>query len=563
MKHLTVVLWALLVTVILESLVSVPRYFDPELPLSYSRDLLVLVGLLIVVARTRLARPVWFLAVAGWGLALGFEWIRGVGTTAMSQQPLLYDAYFLVGHLYILLRDLMGMRALVAFVAVGVSLVVLVMLSAWMFRKVQASARGASTVGVIVALCGLVAFGITGEQFGEAKGRNSLMDLVDNLDRSYAVSTTISQTLAPNAYADIRNVELERKPSVHIYIVESYGRGMRRESIRADYYSLLKGLRTRFQTAGWSMMTGLSEAPVMGGRSWLADATLLSGRTVKYESVYRHITPKLKDLATLPGFFNDQGYQTVLMRPKDKARAGVELVNHFGFDHTVFSLDLAYQGRPYGWVEIPDQYALGHIRDEVLPALGPEPVFVFAHLGTSHIPWDEVPPILDDWRAFNEYEGRIPRTNGRPLDEKNIRFQMNRYKRKDEVRLRRLKPTSNNVEDFFKSVSYSLEVVAQHVESLTDPPDMVIIMGDHQPPMYKNNPDFTVPVHVLVRDHKLLREFRNRKFRSGMKPPKWEKRIYHEGFFSLMVRALSRADGVEPPRYRKRGEPSAKSENTK
>ncbi len=94
MKHLTVVLWALLVTVILESLVSVPRYFDPELPLSYSRDLLALVGLLIVVARTRLARPVWFLAVAGWGLALGFEWIRGVGTTAMSQQPLLYDAYF-------------------------------------------------------------------------------------------------------------------------------------------------------------------------------------------------------------------------------------------------------------------------------------------------------------------------------------------------------------------------------------------------------------------------------------------------------------------------------------
>tara|TARA_B110000495_G_C22927354_1_gene542007 strand:- start:687 stop:1109 length:423 start_codon:yes stop_codon:yes gene_type:complete len=140
---------------------------------------------------------------------------------------------------------------------------------------------------------------------------------------------------------------------------------------------------------------------------------------------------------------------------------------------------------------------------------------------------------------------------------------MNRYKRKDEVRLRRLKPTSNNVEDFFKSVSYSLEVVAQHVESLTDPPDMVIIMGDHQPPMYKNNPDFTVPVHVLVRDHKLLREFRNRKFRSGMKPPKWSKRMYHEGFFSLMVRALSRAEGVEPPRYRKRGEPSVKTEISK
>jgi len=563
MKHLALVLLALLIAVVLESLVSVPRYFDPELPLSYSRDLLALLGLLIVVARTRFARPVWVLSVAGWGLILAFEWVRGVGTTAMSQQPLLYDAYFLVGHLYILLRDLIGRQALVAFVGVGVSLVLLITLSAWMFRKVQAVAREASTLGTVVALCGLVSFGVACEQVGEAKGRNSVMDLVDNLDRSFSVSSTISETLAPHAYADIREVELARKPSVHIYIVESYGRGMRREEIRSDYYSLLKALDKRFKTAGWSMMTGLSEAPVMGGRSWLADTTLLSGRTVKYESVYRHITPKLKDLATLPGFFNDQGYQTVLMRPKDKARAGVELVNHFGFDHTVFNLDLAYQGRPYGWVEIPDQYALGHIRDEVLPTLGDGPVFVFAHLGTSHIPWDEVPPILDDWRSFNEYEGRIPRNNERALDEKNIRFQMKRYKRRDEVRLRRLKPTENNVTDFFKSVAYSMEVVAQHVESLTDPPEMVIIMGDHQPPMYKNNPDFTVPVHVLVRDQKLLREFRKRKFRRGMRLPKWKSRMYHEGFFSLMVRALARAEDVQPPRYQKRGEPGNKSEKSK
>jgi len=563
MKHLTVVLWALLIAVVLESLVAVPRYFDPDLPRAYSRDLLVGVCLLILLARTRLARPMWVLAVAGWGLVLGFEWVRGVGTTAMSQQPLLYDAYFLVGHLYILLRDLMGMKALAIFVGVGVSLVFVILVSAWMFRRVQAAARAASVLGTVVALGALVAFGVTCEEAGKAKGRNSLMDLADNLGRSFSVSKTISQTLAPNAYADIRKVDLERKPSVHIYIVESYGRAMRRKAIRADYHSLLKGLHERFKTAGWTMMTGLSEAPVMGGRSWLADTTLLSGRTVKYESVYRHITPKLTDLATLPGFFNDQGYQTVLMRPKDKARAGVELVNHFGFDHTVFNLDLAYQGRPYGWVEIPDQYALGHIRDEVLPTLGDDPVFVFAHLGTSHIPWDEVPPIVDDWRSFNEYERRIPRSDGRPLDEKNIRFQMKRYKRRDEVRLRRLKPTSNNVKDFFKSVSYSMEVVAQHVESLTDPPDMVIIMGDHQPPMYKNNPDFTVPIHVLVRDRKLLREFRNRKFRRGMRPPNWSKRMYHEGFFSLMVRALARGEGVEPPRYRKRGEPSKEKEKAK
>ena len=93
----------------------------------------------------------------------------------------------------------------------------------------------------------------------------------------------------------------------------------------------------------------------------------------------------------------------------------------------------------------------------------------------------------------------------------------------------------------------------RHVEAMEDPPDLVVVMGDHQPPLYKRSKDFTVPVHLFARDSSLLTEFQKRGFVSGMRLPAWEKRIFHEGFFSLMVRALSLSEGGEAVPYRKRG----------
>ena len=45
----------------------------------------------------------------------------------------------------------------------------------------------------------------------------------------------------------------------------------------------------------------------------------------------------------------------------------------FCFSDTVFFDDIGHTGEPYGWAEVPDQVALGHLRDEVLPALEAEP----------------------------------------------------------------------------------------------------------------------------------------------------------------------------------------------
>lgn len=538
---------------LLSALVGLPRKYNPELSIQYSRDLLLLMGLLVATARFRFAPAVAVVATFGWTLALSYEWIRSVGVTAMSQEPLLYDAYFLVGHLYILMRDLMGSKAATIFGGVFGTLAVVTVLTWWLFRLIQRRATPLPTAALWAAIIALVSMGWAVEHREFAKGQNSLADLVENLGKSVEIRDKIGRVISPKAYADVRKVELKERPSVHIYIVESYGNGIRRRSVRNEYYAMTDGLQSRLRSAGWTAMTGLSEAPVMGGRSWLADATLLSGRLVKYESVYRNLVPHLASIATLPGFFNAQGYTTVLMRPKDTARPGVALVNHFDFARTIFSKDLAYTGRPYGWAEIPDQYALGHLRDEVLAPLGDEPNFVFAHLGSSHIPWDEVPPLVEDWRSFNDYKRHRKGKADEELSERQIKNQLKRFKRKDEIRLRRLKPTADNIDDYLRIITYSMEAVIGHVLDMENPPDMVVVMGDHQPPLYKNNTDFTVPIHILVRDPKLHREFRKHGFRRGMRAPKLADKIRHEGFFSLLVRALARPQGLKMPTYRSRG----------
>ena len=177
---------------------------------------------------------------------------------------------------------------------------------------------------------------------------------------------------------------------------------------------------------------------------------------------------------------------------------------------------------------------------------------MFAHLGSSHIPWTGLPPIVDDWRTMNT--GEVSATGADlEMTEGQLKMQVKRFKRKDEVRLRRLRPTPDNVEDYLEAISYSFEAVVRHIERLEQEPEIIIVMGDHQPPLYKENTDFTVPIHVMAKDKRWLKAFREQGFKMGMKLGYQDKAIRHEGFYSLMVRAVAGPSGGELPPYRAHG----------
>ena len=562
MKKALSVLIIWLVFVLLNQVLVVPKVLADSKLLVYSQDSVVIFACLILLSRTALARLCLAVSSLLWFFIVLFEWIREVGIVAMKQSPLLYDVYFLAGHLYILVRDLMGFKATLLLGGLCLTLITIGLVSTLLLRWVQRLAGGLGFGVQVICVLGIGAIVYGAEQNPDVRGRETLADARDNIERSVAVYGEIKRGVQDGVYADIDAVKLKKQPRVHIYIVESYGRAVLKKQIVDDFMTYRADMAQRFTEAGWHLATGLSEAPVMGGRSWLADATLLSGRTVKYESVYRYLTPQLREISSLPKFFDSHGYRTVLMRPKDKARPGIELVNHFGFSDTVFHEDLDYKGRNYGWVEIPDQFALGHIRDVVMPTLGDQPEFVFAHLGSSHIPWDDLPPIVDNWRDLDETGSRKKKGNQK-LTDNEIKFQLKRFRRDKEVRLRRLNPTAENVSEYLDAIVYSLESVTRHILAMDDPPDLILIMGDHQPPMYKSSDDFSVPVHVLARDTKLLKGFLKHKFRPGIRFGARKNRTYHEGLYSMLIGALTRAELQDPPAYRRRGAGVNKAEAAK
>jgi hypothetical protein len=552
MRALLQVLLVLAIVVFLEAILSVPRLFNDGLPWVLSRDIPIMMALLVCVSSWRSQRFWLWVFGLGWALVLFYEITHAAGLTAMSQEPLLYDVFFLMGHLLVLCTDLMGAKALFMFGAVGLGLALLFGLGVLCFGGCLAMTRrwSGGRRGWAIALLGLGVF--VAQSRPDVAVRDTMGNLVANIGRSANVVAGIQKGVDPSAYEDIGSTVLKAKPRVHIYIIESYGAGILADPIQEQYFQLRKTMAARLSEHGWGVVTGRSEAPVMGGRSWLADASLLSGRLIKFESVYRHLVDEFGRLRTLVSFFKRNGYATVLMRQNNKARPGVDLVNHFGFSDTVFFDDIAYTGRPYGWAEVPDQYALGHLRDAVLPGLSDTPEFVFAHLGSSHIPWHDLPPVVKDYR---ELVGRVvqQRSARTALSAAQIKAQMKRFKRSDSVRLRRLRASDANYASYFRAISYSFESVVGHIEKMSDPPDLIVVMGDHQPPLYRKSTNFTVPVHVFARDKALLGEFKTRGFRGGMRLGKKALALKHEAFFSVMVRSLAGAEGAAMPQFRADG----------
>jgi hypothetical protein len=358
----------------------------------------------------------------------------------------------------------------------------------------------------------------------------------------------LREGIGGDAYSSLETIALTNTPDVHIYIIESYGIIMNRKLIRDAWKAQLQGMQETFGTAGWHMVTGSSDAPVSGGRSWLADATVLSGIRVEYESVYRHLMPQVADSPSMVNFLRNQGYRSLLVRPKDMARPGVELVNHFGFDSTVFFLDLEYEGNAYGWSGIPDQFTLGRLSSHFIPALGEGPRFVFFHMATSHLPWDELPPVVEDWRELGQMGAAKKKNEKKKNAKKEIKFQLKRFQRKKKNRVNRLRPKSQNLEKYAAAIAYDLDVLTRHIMALpADREAIVILMGDHQPPMIGRSKDFKVPMHVLATDPALLKEFKKRGFSKGMMVNTRIRGVRHEAIFSVLSRALTKADGQTPP----------------
>jgi hypothetical protein len=547
----------------LPALVS-PLPLSPYFPLCV--EVLVLVTGLACAGGTRWAGAARVGALVGMGLLILYEAYDAVVYTAFRRSGILYEDLQFVDNLTYFAFDVGSWRM------VGGVLLGLVGIGAlgWGLRRCVAvvtrtgkrsGCRAALLLAHLVAWPLVLGVGpalewgtprltyqtgndrtyvrtIATKALANAQASFRLAAMLDSLDTAPVDST----------YAAYDTLSLDRRPSVYLFAVESYGSVLERHpDLRGPYRHLMRRTDSTLQAAGWHAATARLEAPVRGGRSWLAIASLFTGVRVDRQLLFNRFKQNAGDVPHLVRFLNRQGYRTVALQPFTFARPGLPVRNLYNFDVTLYRRDLDYRGPAYGLADAPDQYSLHFAHHTELTA-SEKPFFLFFETVSSHALWNYgLPPVLSDWRQFNEAEGlaaaqkrALARRGSAPTE-----FLP------DSITAPRIygQPTPQR---YLQHVAYDLRVIRDYLVETAPPGSLVLLLGDHQPPLLDTASDAT-PLHVLSTDSMLVNRVRRRGFTDGLVPTGASPTLRQEGLYSFLVRLLAAHDGAPKPPSRPQG----------
>ena len=269
---------------------------------------------------------------------------------------------------------------------------------------------------------------------------------------------------------------------VHIFIIESYGHTLfSNPSYREVRTRLYPVLDRELEADGWQMRSGFMRSPAFGGRSWLADATILTGIQIDTQELYDRLPAS--GGRNLTHFFEDAGYFRLLAAP-GTSQAGEQWRNYYRFDRYLFRYDFDYQGPFVSFGAMPDQFLL-YRSGELIRELE-EPVFAVYTLVSSHVPFEVIPEYVPDWDLLGD--GSI--------------FSRAYLRRFDNNWL----SGSEYPEGFIAGISYSLQSIRGYLNRYVEDGALAVIIGDHQPriPISERDSTYSVPVHFLSRRPELL-----------------------------------------------------------
>jgi hypothetical protein len=325
--------------------------------------------------------------------------------------------------------------------------------------------------------------------------------------------------MEPRAFAETPGLfsGLSRRNVVVAYI-ESYGMAALEDP---DFASVLgprlEATEARLESAGLQIASGTLASPTLGGQSWYAHGTMLSGLWLENQLRYELLLAS--DRETLVDDFRRAGYRTATLMPA--ITTPWPEAERLGYDDVYTQQSIPYAGPPFYWVTMPDQFTWSFLGG-VLEATT-TPLFVEAGMVSSHAPWTPVLPLLE-WEEVGDGTVFEPhRLEGYPPEE--IWW---------DVEVLR--------DGYARSLDYSLEAMAGFAERFLDERTLLVVLGDHQAAPWVTGaagPD--VPVHVIARDADLLEPFRDWGFRPGAFPDSERTAPRMDEFRGWFVRAFSDA----------------------
>jgi hypothetical protein len=283
---------------------------------------------------------------------------------------------------------------------------------------------------------------------------------------------------------------------VLIFIVESYGRIVFSSSqFRQKMETIMTGFAKTLGRHGFYAVSSYLVSPTYGGSSWLAHGTLESG--LRVENDLEEAALLRSPLPPLAWYFRRSGYRTISVMPG--TRFAYPEGAYFNYDQVYYARHFHYRGPPFGWAPMPDQFVLDWIRRREF-VRRKQPLFVRYVLISSHAAFNIQPQFIPDWAAIGDggiYSGKKP-----------IYYPV-------------YWPDLKNAADaYLRSLDYEFTVLGDYLARYVTRDTLIVIMGDHQPNIQLTGPGepWSVPVHVISRDLRLLTPFRRRGYTPGVIP---------------------------------------------
>ena len=338
-------------------------------------------------------------------------------------------------------------------------------------------------------------------------------------------------TMDPTDSYDYSQYPLSETPDVFFIFIESYGSVLyQRPHFTPPYLQMAEALEKSLANEGWSAVSTLSEAPTWGGGSWMSYTSALFGVLVEQQSEYNALKVKyaVLEYPNIGRYFSSQGYDYVWVVPINRQLPETrEVIDHrfYGPDRWITFDTLNYEGPLFGWgPSAPDQFTFGFIRDFV--SQQEQPTFLVYLTQNSHYPWTPLPPVLDDWRDFENIDmqdGVLSEAQKKGLS------------------------LGESRQNYLQAIDNTFDSLEEFITSLEQENAVILLIGDHQPSTVSRHEDgFRTMVHIISQDVDLLASFYEYGFVDGLVLEDLATTIRHEGLYSLFVRNFVAQYGKRP-----------------